>query len=299
MITHTHVIDLKTGRPFPEVGPATIENSYPQVKKSVDELAAYIAYALRILKNCDLPCDGITTPGGFGNLVKSELSLAVQHAVRDVFSAEIPHYFKYVHTGSESTEPKLEHVSGLGTDNVHVTVNIPAGTGDWFGGWQGVETPQGHRYCNNEATEGRMVELIERGQPALMLCHWPGMYCNGEKHGFEDFKRVVTALDRKYREQTIWMKLNEIARYWAAKGLTQIEPAENGLVLKAPFAAPRFTLRAAANNDALPRIKAAGQSIKLEQVHKPERLKSGTWMREGKNIVVCFDLAKGTSTIMM
>ena len=77
MITHTRVIDLKTGRPLKEISPATMENSYPRTKKSVDELAAYLAYALRILKNCDLPCEGVTTPGGFGNLVKSELSLAV------------------------------------------------------------------------------------------------------------------------------------------------------------------------------------------------------------------------------
>ena len=71
MITHTRVIDLKTGRPLPEISAATMENSYPQTQKSVDELTAYLAYALRILKNCDLPCEGITTPGGFGNLVKT------------------------------------------------------------------------------------------------------------------------------------------------------------------------------------------------------------------------------------
>ena len=106
MITHTRVIDLKTGRPMAEVNPSTMENSYPQEQKSADELAAYLAYALRILKNCGLPCEGITTPGGFGNRVKSELSLAVGQAVRDVFSVEIPHYFKYVNTGKESTAPQ-------------------------------------------------------------------------------------------------------------------------------------------------------------------------------------------------
>jgi len=99
MITHTRVIDLKTGRPFDEISPATMENSYPREKKSVDELAAYLAYALQILKNCDLPCEGVTTPGGFGNLVKPELSLAVQQSVRDVYRAEIPHFFKYVNYG--------------------------------------------------------------------------------------------------------------------------------------------------------------------------------------------------------
>ncbi|MCH7916679.1 MAG: twin-arginine translocation signal domain-containing protein [Planctomycetes bacterium] len=299
MITHTRVIDIKTGRPFPGVGPANIENSYPREKKSVDELAAYIAYALRILKNCDLPCEGITTPGGFGNLVKSELSLAVGQAVRDVFSAEIPHYFKYVHTGSESTEPTLEHVSGVDAHDVRLTVNIPAGTGDWFGGWQGVTKSEGHRYTDAEAGKGRMVDLIEQGRPAIMLCHWPGMYCNGTKEGFEDFKRVVEALDGRFRDETIWMKLSEIARYWAAKELTQIRRDEAGLAIQAPFATPRFTLRVAARDDATPRIRSNEQRTALEKVSMAPKLKPGTWMRDGTHIVVCFDLPKGKSSMTL
>ena len=34
MITHTRVINLKTGRPLEEISPATMENSYPRAKKS-------------------------------------------------------------------------------------------------------------------------------------------------------------------------------------------------------------------------------------------------------------------------
>ncbi len=42
-------------------------------------------------------------------------------------------------------------------------------------------------------SEGKMVELIERRQPAVMLCHWPGMYSNGTREGFDAFQRVVEA----------------------------------------------------------------------------------------------------------
>ncbi|MEC9002460.1 MAG: hypothetical protein VX644_03740, partial [Planctomycetota bacterium] len=211
MITHTRVINLETGRPLEEISPATMENSYPRTKKSVDELAAYLAYALRILKNCDLPCEGVTTPGGFGNLVKSELSLAVHEAVRDVFGSELPHYFKYVVNGEESTQPKLEHVRSLDSSDPKVTVNVPACTGDWFGGWDGDRQSEGDRYANQNATGGRMVELIKRGEPAVMLCHWPGMYTQGTKQGFAAFKKVVLALEARYNKQTIWMKISEIA----------------------------------------------------------------------------------------
>jgi hypothetical protein len=260
-------------------------------------LAAYLAYALRVLKNCELPCEGITTPGGFGNLVKSELSLAVQQAVRDVFMVDVPHYFKYVNGGNESTQPKLEHVSGLDTDNPRITVNVPAGTDDWFGGWQGDNKPEGFRYSNEDATKGRMVELIERGAPAVMLCHWAGMYCHGSKSGFEDFKKIVLALEGRFSAQTIWMKVSEIARYWAAKELTQIERNAGTTTLHAPFASPRFTVQLTTSGRSVPTLIVDGKPAALRQVERPDQLKPQTWLREQQGVVVCFDLLKGKTVL--
>jgi len=68
MITHTWVIDLKTGHPYSERSERYMENWLWSANRSVDELAGYISYALRILHNVDLPCEGITTPGGFGTM---------------------------------------------------------------------------------------------------------------------------------------------------------------------------------------------------------------------------------------
>ena len=291
MITHTRVIDLKTGRPKEAINAGTMENSYPQDKKSVDELAAYLAYALRILERCDLPCEGITTPGGFGNLVKSELSLAVDQAVRDVYSVDLPHYFKYVRTGFDSTEPVLENVRGVGTDDLRLTVNVPAGTGDWFGGWQGDRVSEEDRYCNQDATSGRMVELIERKQPAIMLCHWPGMYSNGTEDGFRAFQRIVTSLNARYRDQTVWMKLSEIGRYWAAKELTVMRRQGRQLALDAPFDVKHFTLRVA---------NAMGPSrldTRLNQVSEISALTAGTWFQSGQDQILCFNLERGSSLL--
>lgn len=297
MITHTRVIDLRTGRPIAEISPATMENSYPQSPVSADELASYLAYALRILRNCDLPCEGITTPGGFGNRVKSELSLAVHQAVREVYGAELPHYFKYVSEGRESAEPKLEHVRGLEGPDPKVTVNVPAGTGDWFGGWDGDERSQGHKYASDDATSGRMVELIQRGEPAIMLCHWPGLYTHGSKSGFEDFKKVVTALEGRFRDATAWMKLGEIARYWAARELTRIERAGNRVTLSAPFAAGGFTVRVRGALAGPPRLAVDGSPAPLEEVKRRPDLAPGTWLREEGGVVACFDLARGRAVL--
>ncbi|MFP6602135.1 MAG: hypothetical protein VB862_06380 [Pirellulaceae bacterium] len=297
MITHTRVIDLKTGRPLPEISPATMENSYPRTKKSVDELAAYLAYALRILKNCDLPCEGVTTPGGFGNLVKSELSLAVHEAVRDVYGSELPHYFKYVVNGDESAQPKLEHVRDLDSSDPKVTVNVPACTGDWFGGWDGDRQSEGDRYANHDATSGRMVELIKRGEPAVMLCHWPGMYTQGTKQGFAAFKKVVKALAARYGNQTIWMKISEIGRYWTAKELTRIEHGNRKISFQAPFGTPRFTVRVPVPATAAPKLTIQQRPIPLEPVSQARLLKAGNWLADPQGMVVCFDLPRGSSQL--
>jgi len=297
MITHTRVIDLATGRPMAEVDSGTMENSYPQTRKSADELAAYLAYALRILKNCDLPCEGITTPGGFGSRVKSELSLAVGQAVREVFGAELPHYFKYVSGSKESTQPKLEHVTGRDTPRPQLVVNVPAGTGDWFGGWDGDREPEGDRYANGDATAGRMVEMIERGEPAVMLCHWPGLYNQGARTGFEACKRVILALNGRFRDRTTWMKISDLARYAAARELTRIERTGTRVAFQAPFAAPGFTVRIAAATARGATLKHGDVGTPLKQVQEASHLAPGTWHVSAGGTTVCFDLARGASVL--
>ena len=126
-----------------------------------------------------------------------------------------------------------------------------------------------------------MVELIERGVPAIMYCHWPGLYTHGTKDGFRDFQQVVVALDRRFGDRTVWMKLSEIARYQAAKELTAVtREGEGGVALDAPFACPAFTVRLAASTP--PAIRHEGRPIPLEEARARRDLSAGTWLREGE-----------------
>ncbi|MEZ6136088.1 MAG: hypothetical protein R3C53_14405 [Pirellulaceae bacterium] len=294
MITHTRAIDLKTGRPFADFSPKHMENSYPPADVSVDYLTSYLAYALRILKNCDLPCEGITTPGGFGNNVKDKLPLAVFDAVRDVYGSELPHYFKYVVFDEDSTEPKLEAIRDRNSEHPKVTANVLAGTGDWFGGWDGFDQSQGERYSNEDATSGRMVEMIERRQPAVMLCHWPGLYSNGSLAGFHDFQRVVLALSKRYQDQTLWMKLSEIARYWTAKEFTEIVADGNEIRLRAQFACENFTVRVTGHQaTGIQLIQPGTAPIPLASVSTLPSLGKNQMLRTGDDLLLCFDLPKG------
>lgn len=300
MITHTRAIDLATGRPYQDYSPAHMENSYPQQDVSVDYLASYLAYALRILKNCDLPCEGITTPGGFGNRVKEKLPLATFQAVRDVYGTDLPHYFKYIANGEESALPVAEAVRKDPDGAPECCMNVLAGTGDWFGGWEGTVESQPDRYADMDAETGRMVDLINRCEPAIMLCHWPGMYCNGSLSGFHAFQRVVTSINKRFSGQTQWMKVSEIGRYYAAKQFTKISILNNTLALDAPWPCKEFTLRISGATRAGKVIsRSAANTTKLQQVSTLESLQSSTFAIDGNSTVICIDLTQGQSSIEM
>ncbi len=296
MVSHTWVIDTKTGRPYPERTEHFMENWRWTDGKSVDELADYLAYALRILRNVGLPCEGITTPGGFGNRVLPQLSQATFEACRDVFQTEIPHYFRHLFTDDRSVAPRVEYASGLDTDDPQCVVSIIGCTGDWFGGWDGLTLGSVDRFITPTLDGGRLPEVIDRGEPAVLVCHWPGIYYNGELLGFRIFQEVVRRLHTRY-DHLLWMKLSEIARYWAAKELTSIQPAANTLQLDAPFATPRFTLEFEGHATSDPIFQTATTMLRLRRVNDRKLLRDGSWCEEQGRVIMAIDLPRGKSSL--
>jgi hypothetical protein len=141
-----------------------------------------------------------------------------------------------------------------------------------------------------------MVDIIERGEPALMLAHWTGIYFNGAETGFKIFQEVVRRLKARY-DHLHWMKLSEVARYWAARELTTISRSGTAIDLRAPFGCSDFTVRfeaAAASHRAL--LQGATQS-ELREVSGELKLAPGTWCRSGSKTVACFALPKGASQL--
>ena len=299
MISHTRVIDIKTGKPFPYPTPEYMENWEWSQTKSADELAAYQAYALTILKEAGLPCEGLTTPGGYGSSNSNNLALGTMEAVRDVYGAEIPHYFRDLFTEKgKSVAPQVLHPFDLNGTDPKCVVSIIGCTGDWFGDWDGLNPGSADKYITEDLLSGRMVDVIDSGEPAIMVCHWPGVYFNGDHVGFNILKQVKKRLDKKY-DNLNWMKLSEIARYWAAKELTTIAVYENKISLKAPFSSPGFTLKL---NSSLrnPRIKSGREESKpLKRVKDRKDIKSNTWYLDKTGYILCFDLKKGSSELIV
>jgi hypothetical protein len=296
MVTHTWVIDTKTGRPYPERTARFMENWEWSVGKSVDELADYMSYALRILKNVGLECEGITTPGGFGNRALPELSQATLESCRDVFATEIPHYFRHAFTDDRSVSPRVEYASGLAGPDPKCVVSIIGCTGDWFGGWDGLSPGSADSFITEDLKGGRLTQVIDRGEPAVLVCHWPGIYYNGEEVGFKILQEVVRRIHARYNN-LIWMKLSEIARYWAARELAKIEKQGNRVTFRAPFATKRFTAKIEADPRSRPKLILNGKGIQLGQAKSALEIESGTWHADNRHMTVCFDLPKGEAIV--
>lgn len=299
MVTHTRIIDTKTGHPYRDHSLKFMENWDWTTGRSADEIAEYMAYALGILKNAGLPCEGITTPGGFGNRALPQLSQATLDSVRAVFQAEIPHYFRHLYDkGTQSVAPRVESASGLQSADPRCVVSIIACTGDWTGGWDCTPPGGTDKFITADLKQGRMVEVIDRGEPALILAHWTGIYWNGKELGFQVLQEVVRRLHARYNN-LIWMKLSDVARYWAAKELTRIERRGEQIVFHAPFPCADFTVRFDAPKLSQVRLKAQTETTPLKEVSALLSLQAGTWCREDNQVVACVPLPRGTSQLQI
>ena len=170
--------------------------------------------------------------------------------------------------------------------------------GDWTGGWDNTPPAGTDRFITEDLRSGRMVEVIGRGEPAIMVCHWTGIYWNGQELGFKIFQEVVRRLQARF-DHLLWMKLSEVARYWAAKELARITRTGDMISLRAPFACPDFTVRFQGLNNLSPRLRVNTSITPLKEVIGPLKLMPGTWCHEGNTATVCFALPKGASHLEM
>ena len=300
MVTHSRVIDTKTGHPYPDHSLKFMENWEWTTGRSADEIANYLAYALTILKNVGLPCEGVTTPGGFGNKALPQLAQASLQSVRDVFNAEIPHYFRHLYSeGNESVAPRVEYVSGLDGNDPRCVVSIIGCSGDWTGGWDNTPPGGADKFITADGQSGRMVDVVQRGEPAFALAHWTGIYWNGQELGFKVWQEVVRRLHAHF-DNLLWMKLSEVSRYWAARELTLIERVGDRIRFSAPYACPSFTVQTSSTSNTAPTLASVVKTLApLTEAKRLLDLTPASWHRAGEKLTVCLELPKGISYLQL
>ncbi len=293
MLTHTHVVDLKTWQ-FTEAW-----EQYEWVNPPVEPLTDYIAAAMTILKEAGFPCEGVTSPGAFGRDQEAAYAQATLTAAQRVNGNPRPFYFLHVNVApDEWPDVPIWHAD---KEKGTAIASIIGCTNDWFGNWTGYDAGDPDLFITEDLQGGCLPPVLERELPCVLVSHWPGFYFGGEEIGFEVLKAVKRRLNAYDPDasKTRWMKTSAIGHYWMARTLSDITttPGDNGawqVQISTRFPTADFTITAPI---ACKRVQVNGQG--LRQVYTQRDLQVGTFLVEGEQTILAFDLAEGETNIQI
>ncbi|MDE0086694.1 MAG: hypothetical protein OXU23_13330 [Candidatus Poribacteria bacterium] len=289
MLTHTAVVDLET---------LALTEEWEQVEwvnPPIDNrLTDYIITAMEMLNNVGIPCEGVTSPGAFGKRQEAAYAKAVLTASQEINNDPRPFYFLWL-KHDELPDVPIWHVE---RDKGIAIASIVACAGDWFGGWTGYDLGDADRFITEDLQGGRLPPILEKELPCVLVGHWPGFYFNGEKHGFDVLKKVKERLDNYDPDgtKTIWMKTSEIGHYWMALEFTEITVLEEQqqVNIATQFPTANFTL---VLDSPIRHIQINGWDIR--EVHSRRDFQRDTFLCEGKQTFVAFDLEIGETELIV
>ena len=284
MLTHTVVVDPHTCKPLG----SGLWEQYDWQHLPIDEeelVVDYIATACQILENVGLSPQGVTSPGGFGSQTLEFYARALGEGVRRVTGSPLPFFFVRSTSGPIVQTP-LWHWDGARGTGV---AEIIASTDDWTGSWTGYGQVDADRYIGADLQSGRLVELIDGGQPAILCSHWQGFYGmhDEDRRGFSALQQVVARLrERDPRgEYTRWRTCSEIGRYAACRQLAQVELMHGVIELELALLAPELTL-------CIEDVEASAVRVDgkpLRAIARRDSFASGTFLSAGGKTLLAFD----------
>ena len=282
MITHTFGVDLETLQPIDrELWEQHGGNNLPTDEE--ERVTDYIALACEILHNVGLTPAGVTSPGGFGNPIDFYAKCA-ENAVRRITGNPTPYLFKRVSAEGPVAcpvwYPKPERGEAMG--------EVIAATGDKTGSWTGYGEVDADYYIASDLRRGRLPEVIDAGDPGVMISHWQGFYGlhDGDRRGFRAFQTIVRRLAERdpHGERTRWRKCSEIANYAMAREMAAVSVDGQIIALDLPVQVPEFTLRL--RDATVAGVRVNGKPLARAQTRSA--FEDGTFYREGDATFVAF-----------
>lgn len=286
MLTHTHVLDLETFHPLPSRIWEQYEwQTLPVAREPL--VRRYIEMACRILANVGLEPQGVTSPGGFGERTMAFYARVAGEAVRAVTGNATPYFFKRIDARGRVDSCVWHQDRAAGT----AVGEVVACTLDRTGSWTGYDPVDADYYLTEDLQGGRLGEVIDAGDPAILCSHWQGFYGlhAEDQRGFRTLQTVVGRLRRRdpEGERTRWRRCSEIATYACARAMATARVEGRTVHLDLPVRAPEMTLRVTDADVRGVRVDGAP----LREVRQRSAFKSGTYLREGEATLVAFDAA--------
>jgi hypothetical protein len=299
MLTHTHVVDLKTWQ---------LTEEWEQgewVDPPVELLTDYIATAMQLLKNVGIACEGVTSPGTFGKRKEAAYARAVLDAALRVNDNPRPFYFLWLKDDELPDIPIWHADKGKGV----AVASIVGCAGDWFGA-TGYDEANPDLFITPDLQGGRLPAVLAKERPCILVGHWPCFYVN-EQVGFKVLKEVKRRLDAYDPDgtKTLWMKNSEIGHYWMARQLSELRVQEDAsekectIHVTTRFPTDNFTLTihdwTANRVQVYPPYVGRVNGEDLPQVKSRRDFRSGAFLVEGNETFVAFKLPLGGATLIV
>jgi hypothetical protein len=217
-LTHLCAYDLKTGdyrRHLYE--DAWISQAQPE------EIVEYFTLAFQILKNVGIESTGITSPWVSGIDVEKKYAKAIGDAQWNLFRRKLTWYFLHAASDSEKAIPcSIEYKD---PERGQVVVSVPSNAGDIF--WT-MELPTKQervkmindgidRLVSPDGRTGRIKQLMDSGNPVVVVTHWQSLFTQGTGLGLEGFSALAERIQKVFGSSLEWVTCSELARRFAAQ----------------------------------------------------------------------------------
>ena len=176
---------------------------------------------------------------------------------------------------------------------------IIACVGDYTGSWTGYGEVNVSKYITADLQGGRLPEVIDAGDPAVLISHWQGFYGlhDGDRRGFNTFKTVVSRLEERdpQGERTRWRKCSEITTYAIAKEMADVSISGNTITLDLPVQVPEFTLKI--EGTAVRSVTVDGRP--LAEANSRAVFENETFYRDGSVTFASFTPTSRTTSVVV
>lgn len=296
VLTHWNALDLATERLLP-----LWEHEWSR-RQTRATLTPYIARALDILNNVDLPANGVTSPWNFGQRVEHEYVPAILAAQREVNDLALTWYFLDFDEHAPHLPPRIMHLDPAAREAV-ASIVVCTET-DFAWSTQLGQPATTDALIDAEGRSGRMVELLRAGSPVAFASHWQSLFSNGSAAGLAALDELAGRLHDAFGPTVQWTTCSELARYAATAAAVTVEAAADGtgaasVTLSSPFACPRFTVSmAGAMMQQLVGVQVGGEPLsRREESGRDAALDPGTWSVRDDRLYVCCNIPAGDTRL--
>lgn len=210
-LTHLRAYNLKTG---------DYQHVYEDVwisKAPLDEIVEYFVLAFTILGNVGLNATGITSPWVSGIDVEKKYAQALADAQRKTFSRKLTWYFLHSTGWGRPRQCSVEYEV---PERGQVVVSVPANADDIFWSMEQPTRQDRLRFINDgidrlvsaDGRTGRIRQLIESGNPVVLLTHWQSLYTQGTGLGLEGLNTLAERIRKVFGSSLEWVSCSEMAR---------------------------------------------------------------------------------------